>query len=69
MRLLRQPDTRGVGVKSCIHSLILHPASTSHRAISPEKRAAWGIGDGLLRLSVGIEDAEEIIADLEQALA
>lgn len=53
----------------CIHSLILHPARTSHRALSPEQRVAWGIGEGLLRLSVGIEDVEEIIADLEQALA
>ena len=52
----------------CIHSLILHPARTSHRTLSPEERATWGIGDGLLRLSVGIEDVEEIIADLDQAL-
>ena len=53
----------------CIHSLMLHPARASHRALSPEQRAAWGIGEGLLRLSVGIEDAGEIIADLEQALS
>ncbi len=53
----------------CIHSLVLHPARTSHRGLSPEQRAAWGIGEGLLRLSVGIEDVAEIIADLEQALA
>jgi len=52
----------------CIHSLILHPASTSHRALTPEQRVAWGIGEGLLRLSVGIEEADEIVADLEQAL-
>ncbi len=52
----------------CVHSLVLHPARSSHRALSPEQRAAWGIGEGLLRLSVGIEDAEEIIADLAQAL-
>jgi cystathionine gamma-synthase/methionine-gamma-lyase len=52
----------------CIHSLILHPASTSHRALKPEQRVAWGISEGLLRLSVGIEEAEEIVADLEQAL-
>ncbi|MGB9723253.1 MAG: trans-sulfuration enzyme family protein [Chloroflexia bacterium] len=52
----------------CIHSLVLYPARSSHRALTPEQRAAWGIGEGLLRLSVGIEDVEEIIADLEQAL-
>jgi cystathionine gamma-synthase/methionine-gamma-lyase len=52
----------------CIHSLVLYPARSSHRALTPEQRAAWGIGEGLLRLSVGIEDADEIIADLEQAL-
>lgn len=52
----------------CIHSLILHPARTSHRTLTPEQRAEWGIRDELLRLSVGIEDGEEIIADLEQAM-
>jgi cystathionine gamma-synthase/methionine-gamma-lyase len=52
----------------CIHSLVLHPARASHRSLSSEERAAWGIGDGLLRLSVGIEDPDEIIADLAQAL-
>jgi cystathionine gamma-synthase/methionine-gamma-lyase len=52
----------------CIHSLILHPARTSHRSLSSEERARWGIGEGLLRLSVGIEEAAEIIADLDQAL-
>jgi cystathionine beta-lyase/cystathionine gamma-synthase len=53
----------------CVHSLILHPARTSHRALPPDVRAALGIGEGLLRLSVGIEEAGEIIGDLEQALA
>lgn len=53
----------------CIHSLVLYPARSSHRALTPEQRAAWGIGEGLLRLSVGIEDAGEIILDLEQALS
>ncbi|MBN1484724.1 MAG: aminotransferase class I/II-fold pyridoxal phosphate-dependent enzyme [Chloroflexia bacterium] len=52
----------------CIHSLMLHPACSSHRGLSPEQRAAWGISEGLLRLSVGIEEAGDIIADLEQAL-
>jgi O-succinylhomoserine sulfhydrylase len=50
-------------------SLITHPASTTHRNIGPEARAAMGIGDGMLRLSVGLEDVEDLLADLSQALA
>ena len=50
-------------------SLIVHSASTSHRAVPPEQRAAIGITDGLVRLSIGIEAAEDLIADLDQALA
>jgi len=49
-------------------SLIVHPASTSHRAVPPEDRHTIGITDGLVRLSVGIEAAADLIADLEQAL-
>ncbi len=51
-----------------VYSLTLYPAHSSHRALSAEERAAIGIGEGLVRLSVGIEDVEDIIADLEQAL-
>lgn len=51
-----------------IYTIVLHPASSSHRALSAAERAEVGIGDGLVRLSVGIEDAGDIIADLEQAL-
>jgi cystathionine gamma-synthase/methionine-gamma-lyase len=51
-----------------IYTLILHPATTSHRSLSPEDRARVGIGEGLVRLSVGIEDAEDIVADLDKAL-
>lgn len=51
-----------------IYTLVLHPASSSHRALSPEMRAQIGISDGLIRLSAGIEDADDLIADLEQAL-
>jgi cystathionine gamma-synthase/methionine-gamma-lyase len=51
-----------------IYSIILHPASSSQRALTPAERAEIGIGDGLLRLSVGIEDAGDLIADLDQAL-
>ena len=51
-----------------VYSLILYPAQSSHRQVGPEVRQAIGIGEGLVRLSVGIEDAEDIIADLAQAL-
>jgi cystathionine gamma-synthase/methionine-gamma-lyase len=51
-----------------IYSLIVHPASSSHRGLTPEERARVGIPDGLVRLSTGIESAEDILADLEQAL-
>jgi cystathionine beta-lyase/cystathionine gamma-synthase len=51
-----------------VYSLTLYPAISSHRALTPEQRAEIGIGDGLVRLSVGIEDVEDIIADLDQAL-
>ena len=49
-------------------SLIVHPASTSHRAVPREQREAIGITDGLVRLSVGIEAVEDLIQDLDQAL-
>ncbi len=49
-------------------SLIVHPASTSHRAVPPDERHAIGISDGLVRLSVGIEAASDLINDLDQAL-
>ncbi len=49
-------------------TLALYPAHSSHRALAPEERKRIGIGDGLVRLSVGIEAVEDIIADLEQAL-
>jgi len=52
-----------------VYTLVLHPATSSHRALSPQERAQVGIRDGLVRLSTGIEDAEDIIADLAQALA
>jgi O-acetylhomoserine (thiol)-lyase len=50
-------------------SLIIHPASTTHSQLTPEQRDAAGAGDDVVRLSVGIEDVGDIIADLEQALA
>ncbi len=50
-------------------SLITHPATTTHRAMGPEGRAAIGLGDGVVRLSVGLEDLEDLRGDLAQALA
>ncbi|WP_229715152.1 O-acetylhomoserine aminocarboxypropyltransferase/cysteine synthase family protein [Subtercola lobariae] len=51
-----------------VRSLILHPASTTHTLRSPEQLKAAGIGQGLIRLSIGVEDADDLIADLEQAI-
>jgi O-succinylhomoserine sulfhydrylase len=49
-------------------SLVTHPATTTHHRLGAEGRARVGITDGLVRLSVGLEDAEDLLADLEQAL-
>ena len=49
-------------------SLILHPASTTHRQLTDAQREACGAGDDVLRLSIGLETAEDIIADLDHAL-
>jgi len=49
-------------------TLITHPATTTHRAMGPEGRAAIGLGDGVVRISVGLEGTEDLIADLDQAL-
>ncbi len=49
-------------------SLILHPASTTHRQLSEEQQEAAGAGPGVVRISIGIEDADDLIADLDQAL-
>jgi cystathionine gamma-synthase len=51
-----------------VESLVAHPATMTHAAMSPEARRAAGIGDGLLRLSVGIEHADDLRRDLEDAL-
>ena len=50
-------------------SLITHPATTTHQRLSPETRAEMGIGDGLLRLSIGLEDVRDLIDDMDRALA
>lgn len=52
-----------------VNSLISHPPTMSHRTLSPEERKASGITDGLLRLSVGIEDVEDLVEDLDRALS
>ena len=49
-------------------SLVTHPATTTHQRLTPEQRQALGIGDGLVRLSLGLEDPEDLIADIRQAL-
>jgi methionine-gamma-lyase len=51
-----------------VDTLVLHPATMSHRGVDPAVRAAHGISDGLVRLSVGVEAVEDIIADLAQAI-
>ena len=50
-----------------VETLISHPATMTHASIPPEERARLGITDGLVRISVGIEDVEDLIADLERA--
>ncbi|RLC66192.1 MAG: hypothetical protein DRI48_05245 [Chloroflexi bacterium] len=56
--------TFGTGCTIC-----MHPPTITHEHMTPQERAAAGIDDGLIRLSVGLEDAEDIISDLDQALA
>jgi O-succinylhomoserine sulfhydrylase len=50
-------------------SLITHPATTTHQRLTPEQRASVGIGEGMLRLSVGLEDVQDLIEDLDAALS
>jgi O-succinylhomoserine sulfhydrylase len=50
-------------------SLVTHPATTTHRAMGPEGRAAIGLGDGVVRISVGLESADDLTADIDQALS
>ncbi len=52
-----------------VESLIEHPAIMTHASIPPDIRAELGIGDGLVRFSVGVEDADDLIADLDNALS
>jgi cystathionine beta-lyase/cystathionine gamma-synthase len=52
-----------------VESLASHSATTTHASVTEEQRAAMGITQGRVRLSIGIEDKEDLIADLDQALA
>jgi cystathionine beta-lyase/cystathionine gamma-synthase len=47
----------------------MHPATITHEHMTPEERAAVGIDDGLIRLSVGLEDPLDLVADMDQALS
>ncbi|MEW6721344.1 MAG: PLP-dependent transferase, partial [Thermodesulfobacteriota bacterium] len=49
-------------------SLVIHPASTTHQQLTPEERLATGVTDDFVRLSIGLEHVDDIIADLDQAL-
>jgi cystathionine beta-lyase/cystathionine gamma-synthase len=51
-----------------VESLISHPASMTHASIPAEERTAAGLSDSLLRLSVGVEDLDDLLRDLDQAL-
>jgi cystathionine beta-lyase/cystathionine gamma-synthase len=51
-----------------VETLICHPATMTHASVDQEKRNRLGITDGLVRISVGIEDTDDIIADIDQAL-
>ena len=64
--VIANPCMFNLVVLLCLH--ILSPAKTSHALLSPEERKRQGIADGLLRFSVGIEDTEDIIQDIEQSI-
>lgn len=59
--------TRAVSLGDA-ETLAQHPASMTHSTYSPEQRAACGISDGLVRLSIGLEDIADVLADIVQAL-
>jgi len=52
-----------------VESLVNHPAIMTHASIPPERRAALGVTDNLVRLSVGVEDADDLRSELQEALA
>jgi len=69
-RMLRKVRVCSLGESlGGVETLISHPATMTHAALGEKGRKAIGITDGMVRISVGIEDAEDILADLDQALA
>ena len=62
--VMHQGDTHVADAHTCV----LHPASSTHRQLTDEELVAAGVGPDLIRLSVGIENVDDIIEDLEQAL-
>lgn len=60
--------TRAVSLGT-LDTLLSHPASMSHAGLKPEEREEYGITDGLIRMSTGIENIEDILSDLDQALS
>jgi cystathionine beta-lyase/cystathionine gamma-synthase len=69
-RMLRQVKICTLGESlGGVETLISHPATMTHAAIGAEARAKLGITDGLVRISVGVEDVDDLLADLEQALS
>jgi O-succinylhomoserine sulfhydrylase len=50
-------------------SLVTHPASTTHRRLGPDVRASMGITDGIIRISVGLESLDDLVADVERGVA
>lgn len=69
-RFVKATKLFGLAVSfGAVESLVAHPATMSHAAFAPADRAKWGITDGLVRLSIGLEAVEDLLADLESALA
>jgi O-succinylhomoserine sulfhydrylase len=52
-----------------VRTIAIHPASTTHSKLTEDERAAVGITSGLIRIAVGLEDVNDIIADIDQAIA
>ena len=68
-RMLRQVKVCSLGESlGGVETLISHPATMTHASVPPDERQKIGITDGLVRISVGIEDVEDLIADLDRAL-
>ena len=68
-KLVNNVDIIALAVSlGCVESLIEHPASMTHSELTPEERKKSGIDDALIRISIGLEDADDLIYDLEQAL-